>query len=335
MDEPDLPHLDATTLAEVAVALLRLQARPAWPEPPFLLALPWGDPWRVDDLGFDLEALPLGSGAGTLDVLCHQRPKPEWVAVGVVVDGWTLPAEANGEVDWRTLHRHGPPLRVHPQRRRVRTLHLVARGGSVALAMQGEGDDVPEAHATADGGAEGGPAGPLPDGLRRLLGLSTPPCPVSALELWASLWLAAVAARVSRPRRPPLSWEATAGLHPGARVLQASGLDTTEHLVVIGRALARSRGWDALQLSAITGVDGVDELGFLPPPDVAAWADAGMFARLVLREVIPLWAARRDLDGRLGPSTLAKVDAVLAAWELGPAPPDPAAAAGPRPNHAA
>lgn len=332
MDEPDLPHLDVATLAELATALLRLPARPAWPEPPFLMALPWGDPWRVDDLGFDLEALPLCSGAGTLDVLCHQRPKPEWVAAGVVLDGWTMPAPATGDVDWRTLHRNGPPLRIHPHRRRVRTLHLVARGGPVALAMLGEDDDDPEVHATADGGASGGPVGSLPDALRRLFGLPTPRCPVSALELWASLWLAEVAAHASRPRRPPLSWRATAGLHPGARLLQTSGVDPTEHLVAIGRALARAQGWEALQLAAVTGVDG---LGFLPPPDVAARADAGMFARLVLRDVTPLWAARRDLDGRLRPSTLAEVDAALGGWGLDPAPPGPAAAAGPQPDHAA
>ncbi len=335
MDELDLPHLDAGALAELAAALLRLPARPAWPAPPFLLALPWGDPWRVDELGFDLEALPLRSGAVALDVLCHQRPKPEWVAVGVVVDGWTVPAAATGHVDWRTLHRSGPSLRVHPQRRRVRTLHLVARGGSVALALLGEDDDEPEAHATADGGAEDGPTGPLPDGLRRLLGLPTPPCPVPAVELWASLWLAAVAARVRGRRRTPMSWRAVAALHPGAQLLQPSvEVDPAVHLASIGRALARARGWEALQVAAVTGRDG---LGFLPPPDVSAWADSGMFARLVLREVAPLWASRRDLDGRLGPSTLVDIDAVLAAWGLDPGPPDPvaAAAAGPRPDHAA
>ena len=337
MDEPDLPHLDAATLGDLAAALLRLPARPAWPEPPFLMALPWGDPWRVDDLGFDLEALPLGSGAGAgaVEVLCHQRPKAEWVAVGVVVDGWTVPPAATAQVDWRTLHRDGPSLRTHPRRRRVRTLHLVARGGAVALALLGEGDDEPEAHATADGGTDGAPTGPLPDGLRRLLGLPTPPCPVTADELWASLWLAAVAARVRGRRRGPTSWPSIAALHPAAQLLRASAhLDPAAHLAAVGPVLARARGWDALQLAAVTGRAG---LGFLPPPDVAAWADAGMFARLVLREVAPLWASRRELEGRLSPSTLAEIDAVLAAWRLDPAPPDPAApaAAGPAPDHAA
>lgn len=329
----DLPHLDAGTLAQLAAALLRLPARPAWPEPPFLLALPWGDPWRVDDAGFDLEALPLDAGGGGLQVLCHQRPRPEWVAVGVVVDGWTVPPAATGDVDWRTLRRNGASLRTHPQRRRVRTLHLVARSGSVALALLGEGCDEPDTHATDDGGADDGPSGPLPDGLRRLLGLPTPPCPVPAVELWASLWLGVVAARAGRRRRPPLPWPAVAALHPGARLLRTSiEVDPAAHLVAIGRALARSSGWDALQVAAVTG-DG--RLGFLPPPDIAAWADAGMFARLVLREVAPLWAVRGDLDRRLDPGTLAQVDATLTAWGLDASPPRAGGAASPDPDPAA
>lgn len=334
-DQLHLPHLDATALAEVATALLRLPARPGWPDPPFLLALPWGDPWRVDDLGFDLEARPLGDISTALDILCHQRPKPEWVAVGVVVEGWTVPAAATGDVDWRTLRRNGPSLRAHPQRRRVRTLHMVARGGPVALAMVGAGDLDPEAHTTEDGGADAAPTGPLPDGLRRLLGLATPPCPVTALELWASLWLAAVAAR-ARHRRSPMGWSTVAALHPGAHLLRRSGgVDPVTDLVPIGRALARAKGWDALQLAAVAGGGAP---GFLPPPEVSAWADAGMFARLVLREVEPLWASRQDLEQGLAPAALAEVDAALTAWGLNPVPPGPAAAGatgGPRPDHAA
>ncbi len=330
MDQRDQPELDADALGAVAVSLLRLPARPGWPEPPFLLALPWGDPWRVDDLGFDLEARPLVDAGDALQVLCRQRARPEWVAVGVVVEGWTVPPSATDDVDWRTLHRDGPSLRRHPQRQRVRTLHLAGRGGPVALALLSDGAVEPQVHASPDGGAEGGPTGPLPDGLRRLLGLATPPCPVTALELWASLWLAAVAAHSSRT---PLDWASVAALHPGSRLLQRAGPpDLAPDLVVVGRALARARGWDALQRTAASGAE---KASFLPPPDVAAFADAGMFARLVLRQVEPLWAVRRELDGRLDQSVLAEVDATLAAWGLDPLPPSHQGAPRPLPDHAA
>jgi len=330
VDQLDPPHLEAAALAEVASTLLRLPVRPGWPDPPFLVALPWGDPWRVDDLGFDLEARPLG-GDDALHVLCHQQARPEWVAVGVVVEGWTVPPAATGDVDWRTLHRNGGSLRLHPQRRRVRTLHLVARNGPVALALLGSADGEPQIHTCDDGSAPDAPTGPLPDGLRRLLGLRTPACPVSAVELWASLWLAAVAARADR-RRAPLGWEEVAALHPAAQVLQPSGLtDPAVDLVVVGRVLARARGWDALQLAAVSGLEAVS---LLPPPSLAAWADAGMFARLVLRQVAPLWASRHDLGDRLDHVTLARVDTVLRAWGLHAAPPA-GRPSGPRPEHAA
>jgi len=288
--------------------------------------LPWGDPWRVDDLGFDLEARPLLGGDGDLRLLCHERAKPEWVAVGIVADGWTVPSGAADDIDWRTLHRDGPPLRVHPRRRRVRTLHLVSRSGPVALAMLAEGEDEPEVHAIADGGAEGAPTGLMPDALRRLLGLSTPPCPVPVLELWAALWLGAVAARTGRRRRGPLGWDDVAGLHPAVQLLSEAGLDgrdAASQIVFLGRVLARCRDWDGLHMIAVTGSESP---GFLPPPDVAAWADVGMFARLVLRHVEPLWSSRRALRGRLAPATLAQVDAALNAWGLDPSPPGSVAA---------
>ncbi len=315
------PSLDVDDLAGLAGVLLGLPARPGWPDPPFLVALPWGDPWRVDDLGFDLEARSLlGGGDGALHLLCSEVAKPEWVAVGVVADGWTVPAAATDDVDWRTLRRDGPSLRLHPERRRVRTLHLVGRGGAVALALLLDGEDEPVVHAVADGGAEGGPTGPLPDGLRRLLGLATPPCPVPVLELWATLWLGAVAARAGRRRRMAPGWDEVAGLHPGMQVLRRCDVDVdaAEHLVLVGQILGRAKGWDALHLAAVAGAEAP---GFLPPPDVAAWADRGMFARLVLRGVEPLWSTRRALQGRLPPATLARVDATLDAWGLNPAPP--------------
>jgi hypothetical protein len=324
-----IPDLDADDLAGLAASLLRLRARPGWPDPPFLVALPWGDPWRVDDLGFDLEARPLPGGDDDLRLLCSEPARPEWVAVGVVADGWTVPASATGTIDWRTLRGDGRPLRCRPERRRVRTMHLVGRSGPAALALLAEGGDEPEVHAVTDGAAEGGPTGPLPDGLRRLLGLATPPCPVPAVELWAALWLGAVAARAGRRRQAPPAWEEVAGLHPGVHVLAAAGveLDPAAHLALVGRVLARAKGWDALHLTAVAG----GGPGFLPPPDIAAWADAGMFARLVLRTVEPLWSSRRALSGRLAPATLAEVDSTLAAWGVDPSPPGSTASRSPTP----
>jgi len=102
---------------------------------------------------------------------------------------------------------------------------------------------------------------------------------------------------------------------------------------VVGRALARARGWDALQRTTASGAEAAS---FLPPPDVAAFADTGMFARLVLRQIEPLWSSRRALEGRLQASVLARIDATLQAWCLDPRPPGAAAASGRRsPDHAA
>jgi hypothetical protein len=214
------------------------------------------------------------------------------------------------------------PISRHPARRAVRTLHLVSRGGAVAMAMLLDGDDLPEVNATDDGGEPGGPCGPLPDALRRLFGLPTPPCEVSTLELWASLWLHAV--RVDR-RRAGTSWAGVARVHPATALIEEARLKATpENLVVAGRAFARSKGWDELQLSAVTGSD---SWSILPPSDVAAWADAGMFARLVVRNVPPLWSSRLELGRVLPQGVLGLVDDVLATWRLDTTPPGARAAA--------
>jgi len=310
---------EASELADIAAELVGASC-PDCPPTPFLLALPAGrgsEPCLGPDAdGADVEVLPI-AGVDPVELLCHQRPSPGWAAAGVMVDGWTVPPSAEPEVDWRTL-RPTVPISRHPARRAVRTLHLVSRGGAVALALLGHGDDRPEVHVTDDGAEAGGPCGPLPDALRRLFGLATPPCPVGAVELWASIWLQVVVA--SGGSRS--SWAAVARAHPAAALLGGEGIRATpENLVVAGRALARGKGWGELQLDAVTG--GEDAWPFMPPSAVAAWADSGMFARLVLRHLSPLWLSRRELAPVLAAGVLSLVDDVLAAWGLNAEPPAP------------
>jgi hypothetical protein len=314
------PAPDAVQLAALAAELVRATS-PECPDPPFLLALAASACDGTDPHGADAEILELGPSTNPVTLLCHQQPKPEWMAAGVLVNGWTVPPDAAVGIDWRTM-TPTVPLSVHPARRAVRTLHIVSRGGAVALAMHGEGADAPEVNATDDGGEPGGPCGPLPDSLRRLFGLPTPPSPVTALELWASLWLQAL---VRTHCRRSTTWATVARIHPASALLEDDGIRATpENLVVAGRALAVAKGWDDLQLRAVTGSDA---WSILPPSDVAAWADAGMFARLVLRNIDPLWASRRSLGRGLSRTVLGLVDDVLAEWQLDTAPPGSLSAA--------
>jgi hypothetical protein len=321
--DPTCAGPDADALARLAADLVRADAVDA-PDPPVVLAI--GDrALDAADGGVDVAVLPLatahvGGPDDPLTVLCRQRPDPRWAVVGLLADGWTIPpADADDEIDWRTLVPRVAPSR-HPSRRRVRTLHLVSRSGAVAMAVLSEGDDVPDLHVIEDGGEVGGPCGPLPDALRRMVGLSTPPCPVTAVELWASLWLEAVAALASRRA----TWATVAHLHPASWLHEGlDGAITPQQLVVAGRAFARARGWDRLQVEAVTDPG---EWDLFPSPEVASWADAGMFARLVVREVQPLWSSRLQLDRLLQPAVLGSVLDVLGAWGLNASPPGERAA---------
>lgn len=284
-------------------------------EPPLLLAVSLRAT-RLADLerndGTDAEVLSLAEHDHPLSVLCHTRARPSWTVAGLLVDGWTLPRDSADRVDWRTLTATRR-ISEHPARRRVRTLFLVSRGGASAIALQPGRDGDVEVHVVADGAEAGGPVGPMPDGLRRLFGLRTPPPSVDPLELWASVWLAAAAGSPA-----VRTWDGLADLHPGAALLEEAGLPATvEHLVVAGRALARAKGWEQLQLEAVTG----PSWPIMPTSDIAAWADVGMFSRLLVREVPPLWQSFAEVAHRLPSGVLEHLHDVLGAWALDPRPP--------------
>jgi len=235
------------------------------------------------------------------------------VAVGAVLDGWTL--HPDERVDWRTGHRAGSTLPADARRIRCRTVQLVGRGGAGALAMHTDGTD-PVVHTTDDGSTAGSAVGSTPDGLRRMFGLPTPPCDVSPLELWTAVWLDSTAA--SFP--PPATWGDVVRLHPATSILVAGGVPADvvcNRLDVIGRMQAERHDWSRIRSEAVS--TGAPVFGV--PPEVAAWADEGMFARLVVRAVGPVWAGRQAAGLALGPDLVAKIDDVLDRLHLDATPP--------------
>lgn len=304
-DEGETVHWTGPELADTCRALLSASTREGWPEPPLLLALPWGDPWRVDAQGFDIEVLPLGGLAEPLEALCRIPARPEVEAYAILADGWAVDDHVDAGVDWDRLQVRGG-LAARESARRVRVLNAAARTGAAAVALS-SGSAV-TAHGIDDAGAEGGPTGPLCDGLRRLFGLPTPPCPVDVVEMWAVLWLE----RVLATAPVPATWAEVAALHPASVTASAGAPLAPSVLERAGRGQADRLGWAQVrEFAAQEGWLGVS-------PAVAAWADAPMFARLVLRDLAPLWLVLGQVEERVAPGVGRSIRRVLRGWGLEP-----------------
>jgi hypothetical protein len=131
-------------------------------------------------------------------------------------------------------------------------------------------------------------AGRLYDIMLRTLGLPTPAAPEGTERLLAVLWLDAL-----RGAPAPLDWDAAMAHHPAVRLLRAQGtrLDPTELAAVIDAA-APTWSWEVLRAAeaADTGTSA------FCPAGIAAWSDAGSYARLVLADVPaidPVWRSTR------------------------------------------
>lgn len=298
-------------LADVCRWLLQASVTNRWPEPPLLVGLPWNDPWHVDDHGFDVEILTLAGARDPLEVLCHLQDRPETVALAMIGEGWALSDNTGERVDWDRLHAIGPLPSRHPRARRVRVVHATARSGAAAVALAPAGVATAEvAQGVDDGGAANAPAGPCCDGLRRVLGLATPPCGVEVIETLSVLWLESV---LQSPR-PVHTWADVLALHPEAVTRQRHGCQPVGPgtIEAAGRECAESIGWSDLRAVAVRrGWASIS-------PAVAAWADDSMFARLVVRELPPLWLVVGQVIERVGPEVGHTLRKLMARWGLEP-----------------
>lgn len=187
---------------------------------------------------------------------------PEWDGMGVVGTGRLRRLDESAEL---------PASLVGGMDGHLRMACLLFRSGRVGWHMTlpdgSSFDKVPE-------------EGRMLDVLRRCLGLPTPPPPCSLDRLYSVAWLAEIL-DAARPGHL-LSWSDVVALHP-VLAGRPGGFDTPtqERLVDV---LTAGESWEDVRMAVADGY--VDDC--LPPPHVAAWMDAGMFARWVLGSMRPV-----------------------------------------------
>ena len=112
------------------------------------------------------------------------------------------------------------------------------------------------------------------DVLRRSLALDTPPPPESTVGLQLTAWLCAISGVAAEESRR-LGWDEALWLHPA--LADEPPVDRMEAETLLNTG-ARQADWDIMRRLAAAGL----EAEIMPPPDLAAWMDSGMFARWVL-----------------------------------------------------
>ncbi len=274
----------------------------------------WHQPHRLVSIESDPDTFEMSFGFRTLEpgdhpldhLLGFVAPKA-WTGIGVICFGWAAPAGdadlARGTAGTRPSH--------HPDRRRVRVITLLdRRGREQATASLDDGTVVDEPG-----------SGTVSDALRRCLGLPTPPPPVGPAELFAALWLAAVANSAG----DGAGWNDLVRLHPAMQLLAAEGhRPRTDELVNAGQMLHRTLTWEQIRQRAADGRE--DGLGI--PSDLATWMDDGMFSRWVLSGLPTLPTLLRACAEVVDGGVLQRLRRTLRAWNLDPPLPRSEAQAG-------
>jgi hypothetical protein len=189
------------------------------------------------------------------EVLAGFTAPDHWTAFGIRARGRARPLDAPDE----------PP-------RPMAATFLVGRTGGEASVLR-IGEDVSEPR---------GPAvGTIPDLVRRVLGLPTPPAPASTAFLWTSMWLDRVLEHWAQPHRRrdvTRSWGHVAVLHPAIHApapTDVVAFDDPAALVAVARSHAAAASWAELRRSPrpLALPDGA------LPRWIAEWMDDGFFAR--------------------------------------------------------
>ncbi|MGQ0616062.1 MAG: hypothetical protein ACT4PW_03585 [Acidimicrobiia bacterium] len=289
---------------------------------------------RVTPAGVAVRPLPHDDDV--VSALAGFTAPPDWRAIGLISEGWARPltgmatsAGATGGGDCSGVHDEGAvpgpgggrprpgPHRVE-HRSRARTVMLVQRDGTTAVVVRTFGGR-PQVMPRWAAGVSGGR---LHDFCLRALGLATAPPPRSTLELWAVAWLDDVLAVAARRPAELDRFAAVAALFPAATMLSAPPFAgavgpaemSPPQLVEVGQRLGDACSWSLMRSACAercTALDG-------RPSALAAWFDAGSFARWALAELPSVADLALAVLALVAPPAADGVAATLAGWGFVP-----------------
>jgi hypothetical protein len=241
---------------------------------------------RAGDVGARPDELVLVTLTGDDPVasLLGFTAPPQWWAVGLLADGTSRDLDGSDRAPGSTF--------VHLVDRRGTSIHIVTRPGSETI-VSGPGPVVTE--------------GRTADVCRRILGIPTAPPPGDMTTHVIDLWLArAIRAALDEPG---LDWPAVVSRNPAHQL--AVPLTTAPTPAALARQTVAFGGqldWDRYRLRCVDA--GGTPFGELDA-DVAAWMDAGMFARWMLGESLTSEARMDLLEGLLSPGAYERLRATL------------------------
>lgn len=263
LPDPDAHHSTAVVLLQRFGERAATRGAPVWLE------------WR--GFGEEVEAREVTNPHG----LFGRTADPEWDGAAVVGTGRLRSLDL----------AHEPPAVLQPGFAGGLTMACaVHRHGGIGWSMRlPDGtsfDRVPE-------------EGFMLDVLRRAVGLTTSPPPVSIAPLEIAAWFAAIAeASVAEDRK--LDWYESLRLHPA---LGETAAEAAPEPLALVRDRDRIEDWDLMRRLVAAGLAST----VTPDPETAAWMDAGMFSRWVLDGLPPLTELLGMVRPHLAPAALRQV----------------------------
>lgn len=239
--------------------------------------------------GIELGLLPLEPGEHPADAVAGFTAPLEWQAVGLVTSGLGY-----------ELERDARPAD------RIRLTFLLDRSGTTVTLLTPL--DAPTPRRTL----HEPPDGLIADACRRVLGLPTSP-PAEGLEPWlAARWLdRLLSVSVAEPGAIA-TWDDAVAVHP---LVSAGSVPSATALVELVDEAASQFDWDRLRLLSVHGRSPHPTVA----PGIAAWMDAGCFARYLLAAELPVGLLMRELEALLPKELARSVRSTLPApWRAPP-----------------